>query len=158
MNLALCYMISKILFWAGITGRLNGAGAEAFWGQSAPHANAQPIHHHSKMPVGPTNGAGWEEPSPPSQRRNMPNYDDGTSLWGNPQQGDYLFINNYWIFYIAALIFCCLWLKKWIQLLIFHSDYKFNNETINYKHYSIFNQHYSIWKTCKYNWFLSFYK
>ena len=26
----------------------------------------------------------WEEPSPPTQRRNMPNYDDGTSLWGNP--------------------------------------------------------------------------
>lgn len=25
---------------------------------------------------------GWEEPSPPAQRRNMPNYDDGTSLWG----------------------------------------------------------------------------
>lgn len=30
---------------------------------------------------------GWEEPSPPSQRRNMPNYDDGTSLWGNPGGG-----------------------------------------------------------------------
>ncbi|GLH02954.1 Protein Gawky, partial [Gryllus bimaculatus] len=27
---------------------------------------------------------GWEEPSPPTQRRNPPNYDDGTSLWGNP--------------------------------------------------------------------------
>ncbi|XP_020716288.1 protein Gawky isoform X2 [Ceratitis capitata] len=25
---------------------------------------------------------GWEEPSPPPQRRNIPNYDDGTSLWG----------------------------------------------------------------------------
>lgn len=25
---------------------------------------------------------GWEEPSPPAQRRNMPNFDDGTSLWG----------------------------------------------------------------------------
>lgn len=24
---------------------------------------------------------GWEEPSPPTQRRNIPNYDDGTSLW-----------------------------------------------------------------------------
>lgn len=32
---------------------------------------------------------GWEELSPPSQRR-MPNYDDGTSLWGNPaNQGNY---------------------------------------------------------------------
>lgn len=75
------------IFLVGITGRLNGAGAEAFWGQSAPHTAAQQMHHHSKMPVGPGNGAGWEEPSPPSQRRNMPNYDDGTSLWGNPQQG-----------------------------------------------------------------------
>ncbi|XP_050502788.1 protein Gawky isoform X1 [Diabrotica virgifera virgifera] len=74
----------------GITGRLNGAGAEAFWGQGTPHAASQPIHHHNKMPVPPGNGTGgWEEPSPPSQRRNMPNYDDGTSLWGNPQQGSH---------------------------------------------------------------------
>lgn len=29
---------------------------------------------------------GWEEPSPPTQRRNIPNYDDGTSLWGQQQQ------------------------------------------------------------------------
>ncbi|KAG5874249.1 hypothetical protein JTB14_027715 [Gonioctena quinquepunctata] len=71
----------------GITGRLNGAGAEAFWGQGTPHANSQPMHHHTKMPVAPGNTVGWDEPSPPSQRRNMPNYDDGTSLWGNPQQG-----------------------------------------------------------------------
>lgn len=73
----------------GITGRLNGAGAE-FWGQGAPHTNVQHMHHQSKMPVGPGNSTtGWEEPSPPSQRRNtiVPNYDDGTSLWGNPQQG-----------------------------------------------------------------------
>ncbi|KAH8272446.1 hypothetical protein KR044_002972 [Drosophila immigrans] len=28
---------------------------------------------------------GWEEPSPPPQRRNLPNYDDGTSLWGQQQ-------------------------------------------------------------------------
>lgn len=28
-----------------------------------------------------TVGSGWEEPSPPPQRRNVPNYDDGTSLW-----------------------------------------------------------------------------
>lgn len=45
------------------------------------------MHHHNKIPVGPANNAGWEEPSPPTQRRNVPNYDDGTSLWGNPQQG-----------------------------------------------------------------------
>ncbi|GJQ80904.1 hypothetical protein Trydic_g4721 [Trypoxylus dichotomus] len=68
----------------GITGRLNGAGAEAFWGQGGPQAGAHHMHQ-PKMPMGPGNSTGWEEPSPPSQRRNMPNYDDGTSLWGNPQ-------------------------------------------------------------------------
>lgn len=29
-----------------------------------------------------TKPSGWEEPSPPVQRRNLPNFDDGTSLWG----------------------------------------------------------------------------
>ncbi|XP_023237816.1 protein Gawky-like isoform X5 [Centruroides sculpturatus] len=29
--------------------------------------------------------SGWEEPSPPTSRRPLPNYDDGTSLWGNPK-------------------------------------------------------------------------
>ncbi|XP_045477567.1 protein Gawky isoform X3 [Harmonia axyridis] len=71
----------------GITGRLNGAGTEAFWNQAAPHSAAQHMHHQNK--IGPASTAGWEEPSPPSQRRNMPNYDDGTSLWGNPQQGSH---------------------------------------------------------------------
>ncbi|XP_017786901.1 PREDICTED: protein Gawky isoform X2 [Nicrophorus vespilloides] len=74
----------------GITGRLNGSATEGFWAQSVPQASAHHIHPHGKTPVGPGNGgAGWEEPSPPSQRRNMPNYDDGTSLWGNPQQGSH---------------------------------------------------------------------
>lgn len=83
----------KLLFYrrikSGITGRLNGAGAEAFWGQAGPQANAHHMHQ-PKMPMGPGNSTGWEEPSPPSQRRNMPNYDDGTSLWGNPQPGQNL--------------------------------------------------------------------
>lgn len=74
----------------GISGRLNG---EAMW-----------PHPHHKVPGsgggGPGGGggwgapapplkdmsglgkpSGWEEPSPPAQRRTMPNYDDGTSLW-----------------------------------------------------------------------------
>ncbi|XP_050301424.1 protein Gawky isoform X2 [Anthonomus grandis grandis] len=72
----------------GITGRLNGAGAE-FWGQTGPHVGPGAMHHQNKMPVGPGNAGGWEEPSPPTQRRTMPNYDDGTSLWGNPQQGSH---------------------------------------------------------------------
>lgn len=74
--------------FTGITGRLNGAGAE-FWGQGGPHAGAHNMHHQNKMPVGPGNGnTGWEEPSPPAARRNtiVPNYDDGTSLWGTPSQ------------------------------------------------------------------------
>ncbi|XP_049826803.1 protein Gawky isoform X2 [Aethina tumida] len=73
----------------GITGRINAGGAEAFWSQSGHPSGPQHMHHQGKMPVGPGNGAGgWEEPSPPTQRRNMPpNYDDGTSLWGNPNQG-----------------------------------------------------------------------
>jgi hypothetical protein len=41
---------------------------------------------------------GWEEPSPPAQRRNIPNYDDGTSLWGNPaQQQNRMGGRNYFI-------------------------------------------------------------
>lgn len=70
----------------GITGRLNGAGAE-FWGQGGPQAGTHHMHHQKQMPVGPViSGSSWEAPSPPTQRRNMPNIDDGTSLWGNPQQ------------------------------------------------------------------------
>lgn len=100
----------------GISGRLNGgaAGDPAMWGappQQPPHHH---VPHHQQaqppnkmvapnapgvnqwpgpppkdmgMPVGgvakPT---GWEEPSPPAQRRNIPNYDDGTSLWGGQQR------------------------------------------------------------------------
>lgn len=82
------YNINEKFSVLGITGRLNGAGAEAFWGQAGPQAAAHHLHHQAKMPMGPgANTGGWEEPSPPSQRRAMPNYDDGTSLWGNPQQG-----------------------------------------------------------------------
>ncbi|XP_022916638.1 protein Gawky [Onthophagus taurus] len=78
----------------GITGRLNGAGADAFWTQTAQQTTTHHMHQ-PKMPMGPGNNTGWEEPSPPSQRRNIPpNYDDGTSLWGNPQQGGAMGRNN----------------------------------------------------------------
>lgn len=37
-------------------------------------------------PMNNNKGNGWEEPSPPTDhRRNLLNYDDGTSLWGNTQ-------------------------------------------------------------------------
>lgn len=78
------YNSFKIGAISGITGRLNGAGAEAFWGQSS-HATTQSMSHH-KMP-GPTNSAGWDEISPSVPNRNPPSFDDGTSVWGNPQQG-----------------------------------------------------------------------
>ncbi|KAK6623834.1 hypothetical protein RUM44_010690 [Polyplax serrata] len=39
----------------------------------------------TNMPGNPPKPTGWEEPSPPTQKRNIPNYDDGTSLWGQQQ-------------------------------------------------------------------------
>ncbi|XP_012255062.2 protein Gawky isoform X3 [Athalia rosae] len=89
----------------GISGRLNGASADAMWGQppGPPHHQMGGHQHPSGPPAKMVNASsmnqwaapppkemmpgkpsGWEEPSPPTQRRNVPNYDDGTSLWGNP--------------------------------------------------------------------------
>ncbi|BES99135.1 Trinucleotide repeat containing 6C [Nesidiocoris tenuis] len=90
----------------GISGRLNGVSNEAMWTAPGPHLHMP--HHHAKLPNQPNHPGvnqwasgggpqlkelpsvpkpnnGWEEPSPPVQRRNMPNYDDGTSLWGSQQ-------------------------------------------------------------------------
>ncbi|KAK9508797.1 hypothetical protein O3M35_006267 [Rhynocoris fuscipes] len=89
----------------GISGRLNGVTSEAMWptGPTGPHHHM--AHHQGKLnnhpsqpgvnqwgggggpPIKDMGGlgsktTGWEEPSPPAQRRTMPNYDDGTSLWG----------------------------------------------------------------------------
>lgn len=51
-------------------------------GQWAPGTiNNQP----KDLPIQQHKSSGWEEPSPPTQRRNMPNFDDGTSLWGQQQ-------------------------------------------------------------------------
>lgn len=94
----------------GITGRLTGANNEMWNG--VPPQGPHHLHQPGKL-VGPGGNnagvnqwggpppkdmpmpgkpTGWEaELSPPSQRR-MPNYDDGTSLWGNPaNQGQYLY-------------------------------------------------------------------
>ncbi|KAK2581968.1 hypothetical protein KPH14_002408, partial [Odynerus spinipes] len=88
----------------GISGRLNGANTDAMWGQPPGPPHHQMGHQHPSGPpakmLNPSNmnqwaapppkdmmpgkPSGWEEPSPPTQRRNVPNYDDGTSLWGNP--------------------------------------------------------------------------
>ncbi|CAB3361831.1 Hypothetical predicted protein [Cloeon dipterum] len=66
---------------AGGGGRMNGEGP--MWG--APKGQQPPVNQWG----GPPNKemktpSGWEEPSPPAQRRQIQNYDDGTSLWGNP--------------------------------------------------------------------------
>ncbi|XP_034939131.1 trinucleotide repeat-containing gene 6C protein isoform X3 [Chelonus insularis] len=87
----------------GISGRLNGASADAMWGPPGPPHHQMSHQHPSGPPTKmlnpssmnqwsapppkemmPGKQTGWEEPSPPAQRRNVPNYDDGTSLWGNP--------------------------------------------------------------------------
>ncbi|XP_014233641.1 protein Gawky isoform X4 [Trichogramma pretiosum] len=89
----------------GISGRLNGSSADAMWNQPpGPPHHQIPSHQHPNGPpnkmIAPSNinqwtapppkdmipgkPTGWEEPSPPTQRRNVPNYDDGTSLWANP--------------------------------------------------------------------------
>lgn len=88
----------------GISGRLNGANADAMWGQPPGPPHHQMAHQHPSGPpakmlnpssinqwaapppkdIMPGKPSGWEEPSPPTQRRNVPNFDDGTSLWGNP--------------------------------------------------------------------------
>ncbi|XP_055714546.1 protein Gawky isoform X2 [Phlebotomus papatasi] len=90
----------------GISGRLNGASE--MWGQHHAMAAAAAAAH-GQIPLnkivsqnqgGQWGGAtasvappkdlppsmgkpsGWEEPSPPAQRRAVGNFDDGTSLWG----------------------------------------------------------------------------
>lgn len=72
----------------GISGRLNGGAAESMWPGQPPHH--MPPNKPGAWPGGPPPGKdkpnGWEEPSPPQQRRNIPNYDDGTSLWGGGPQ------------------------------------------------------------------------
>lgn len=72
----------------GISGRLNGAASEGMWPQQPPHhmPPTKPGAWPGGPPPGKDKGNGWEEPSPPQQRRNIPNYDDGTSLWGTQQQ------------------------------------------------------------------------
>lgn len=45
---------------------------------------------------------GWEEPSPPTQRRNIPNYDDGTSLWAPSVR---IFIPIYSFFLIDRYVY-----------------------------------------------------
>ncbi|XP_063224189.1 protein Gawky isoform X2 [Bacillus rossius redtenbacheri] len=95
-----------------ISGRLNPSVADgAMWGQPPQPPHHHGPHHQPNQPPGKLVGpgaavnqwtgpppkdmgmsgtgpkpSGWEEPSPPAQRRSIPNYDDGTSLWGNPSQ------------------------------------------------------------------------
>jgi len=75
------------------------------WGGGGPGPGPGPVQGHANMGMGiggghgahsgmkdsigskQSGGSGWDEVSPPTQRRpvpNIPNYDDGTSLWGSP--------------------------------------------------------------------------
>lgn len=49
------------------------------------NSNAQLNSQAKDMQMPQGKPSGWEEPSPPTQRRNIPNFDDGTSLWGQQQ-------------------------------------------------------------------------
>lgn len=49
-------------------------------------SNAQLNNQPKDLQISQSKLSGWEEPSPPTQRRNIPNFDDGTSLWGQQQQ------------------------------------------------------------------------
>lgn len=63
-------------------GRMNGEAP--MWG-GAPKGQQPPVNQWGGPPPKDMKShSGWEEPSPPAQRRQAGNYDDGTSLWGNP--------------------------------------------------------------------------
>lgn len=57
------------------------AASNEQWG-----SNAQLNNQSKDLQISQTKLTGWEEPSPPTQRRTIPNFDDGTSLWGQQQQ------------------------------------------------------------------------
>ena len=86
----------------GHQGPLNGPHTPGAPHQGPPHSGPHGVPHNLPHQAGPHGGlghggppqwgsgpkelkggagTGWEEPSPPSQRR-----DDGTAVWGNPQQ------------------------------------------------------------------------
>lgn len=67
----------------GVNKMVGPNAASGAVGQWAPGT----INNQGKdVPIQQHKSSGWEEPSPPTQRRNMPNFDDGTSLWGQQQQ------------------------------------------------------------------------
>ncbi|XP_076331671.1 protein Gawky-like isoform X2 [Tachypleus tridentatus] len=60
------------------------------WGKSTNKSPGSSTNSWSSeiMPKRHILSSGWQEPSPPTNRRQIgiTNYDDGTSIWGNPQQ------------------------------------------------------------------------
>ncbi|KAH8269795.1 hypothetical protein KR018_008133 [Drosophila ironensis] len=75
---------------ASTSGNVGGATGSGIPGGPGPGSG--PVSANIPAQWGPTQAvgnkdiskqiSGWEEPSPPPQRRSIPNYDDGTSLWG----------------------------------------------------------------------------
>lgn len=70
-------------------GIMNPSGvASSVGGQWGTGGGTQPIVGSKDLTaISSKQISGWEEPSPPPQRRNIPNYDDGTSLWSQQARG-----------------------------------------------------------------------
>lgn len=67
--------LNKMVGPGGAVAAVAAGSNNTQWGSTQPVAGPKDIAAMAK----PT---GWDEPSPPAQRRNISNYDDGTSLWG----------------------------------------------------------------------------
>ncbi|KAI5698474.1 hypothetical protein M8J75_007369 [Diaphorina citri] len=77
-------------------------------GPTPPGQWAGPPHKEAmNMKPNVPGAGGWDEPSPPAQRRNLPpNYDDGTSLWGNkppPPPPDTVLASFYYYYYYGEV-------------------------------------------------------
>ena len=60
-----------------------GPGAPTHW--PGPQNKAIPQWGGNVPPKEMVKPSGWDEHSPPAQKRPVHNYDDGTAVWGNPQ-------------------------------------------------------------------------
>lgn len=84
-------MVAPVAAVAAVTAAAAGGGAgpgAVVGANNSQWAMSQPMGGGGPKDIAMSGGkpTGWEEPSPPAQRRNIPNYDDGTSLWGQQQR------------------------------------------------------------------------
>lgn len=80
---------SAVVGGGGVGGGIGPGGVNAVPGAGgnvgSQWGSPQTVVGPKDLASGSKQVSGWEEPSPPPQRRNIPNYDDGTSLWGGQQ-------------------------------------------------------------------------